>query len=526
MITGLITELISVFSSPKKAHPNIYFSTTSPETWRQAVLIWQRHSADFIIRQPQRPCPACASRRNSFSQQSYDGHHYHVCEDCGCLFVPYLVDEAFFASFRAQRPEAADLAEAMARERLCLSEELDEQRFASLLDRLAPFKPGAVLDIGANAGQFVGLAQSRGISAWGLENSPYALAEARRLKHPVAERLSDIPDLPFEILTLWETLEHVADPLALLTEALPRLTEQGLVALTVPNLDSIQVRLMRGDNPHVHGGCNTPGHINFFGPKQLELLLKRAGLVPLFYDSLYSSDYAMLYAWLTGSSQGARDALRDAPPFTYPSGLDALAPYLYSLERKYLAGQILFCLACRPQARAGHEALAKTLEARRLEDAAEEQAIWPEQRIPFNIPAPGRFQVIISGGNITAAPVCCMLSRLDIYGPTNIPSGHTDLLPECKFSRLVGRQRRGQNSSLLFAAENIRFEYLALSEVLPLQAGAYELLVRSGNIHGQCVIGVLDVVKDCWLFNTRPLCPALPWEELLPWLFTPAVEQG
>lgn len=106
------------------------------------------------------------------------------------------------------------------------------------LERLRPGR-GRLLDVGCGIGAFVGLARARGWDARGVDISPFAVRWARdRLGDVVDEGTLESVGYPaesFDVVTLWDSIEHVADPLALLREVQRILAPGGSLLLNTPN---------------------------------------------------------------------------------------------------------------------------------------------------------------------------------------------------------------------------------------------------------------------------------------------------
>ncbi len=93
------------------------------------------------------------------------------------------------------------------------------------LDTLAERQPPGrrLLDIGCGKGQFVGVAREVGWDAWGVEFDEGAVETARHAgSQTVFAGSLDHPDLPavFDVITLWDVIEHLQDPRGVLAQAL------------------------------------------------------------------------------------------------------------------------------------------------------------------------------------------------------------------------------------------------------------------------------------------------------------------
>ena len=352
----LVTDAPSSALAAGQALP---FSSMTESDWRAAVRLWLQHSAELLATLPARPCPACGSDRSRRLFETYDAHPQHECEACGCWFVPLVVDSAVFDRLFERSPEASALADRMmsGRDR-AEGRESDMARVGGYLDDLLPLVSAAgggainYLDTGCGVGHSLRAGLARGLVVQGVEVDRTAIALARADGLPVAALGEPIPPGPYQLLSFWETLEHIADPLQALQSYLPLLAPGGLVAITVPNLNALSTRVLRESCPWVHGGYNTPGHVNLFHPKSMERLLSRAGLTLIDADGQFSANAAELAAFVAGETRGAFDTLdaslpRGTLPESLTALLDATWPGAALLERLALASPILKIVACR-----------------------------------------------------------------------------------------------------------------------------------------------------------------------------------
>jgi hypothetical protein len=123
------------------------------------------------------------------------------------------------------------------------------------------------------------------------------------------------PDEPLEqnefgVISLWETLEHINDPFKLLSDVVPKLHDDGLVAITVPNALAIEARIMRQDLAWINGGAFGTVHINLFQRSSLEHLLSRVGLEIVGVDGEFGFNGYELASYFLGGHRGAWDYAR------------------------------------------------------------------------------------------------------------------------------------------------------------------------------------------------------------------------
>lgn len=363
------------------------FSTMTEADWRAAVQLWRRHAAEVLATVADRPCPACDSAQSRELFESYDAHRYHECADCGCWFVPKRVNWSTFEVFFERSPEGAALARAMMNARdEDAKRTADMQRIGGYLDDLLPMlrqdnQPVRYLDAGCGVGHSLRAGRERGLTVQGVEVDTEALALARADRLPVAGPGDPLTTGPYHLLSFWETLEHIDDPLAALMQYLPHLDPDGLVAITVPNLNALETRTLREACSWVTGGYNTPGHVNLFHAPAIARLLDRAGLTLIEADGQFSGNPVELLGYLLGVHRGAFDVLdRARGSAQLPAGLGRSVgevwPGVAILERLALASPILRVVACRQGREARFAAsLAARQAARRQELAASAEAL-------------------------------------------------------------------------------------------------------------------------------------------------------
>lgn len=360
------------------------FSSMTAADWRKAVLLWRPHAAELLASLPARECPACGSVESHYIFDSYDGHAFHECARCGCWFTPKVVDWSVFERLFERSPEARAHAVAMMTGRDQEVRNADMKRIGAYLDDLRPLIHPArgrvsYLDVGCGVGHSLRAGLERGLTVQGVDVDDAAVGLARKAGLPAVmlSELASIPRGPYQLITFWETLEHIADPLEMIQTVVPVLAEDGIVAITVPNLNALATRAMRAACEWVHGGYNTPGHVNLFHVRALECLLARAGLTLLEADGQYSGNPVELLSFLTGATRGAFDALETPDsPVTVPEQLadtaTAVWPGVELLERLSLRSPILRVVACRtPSAPLFERALAERRERRRQQVAAD-----------------------------------------------------------------------------------------------------------------------------------------------------------
>lgn len=145
-------------------------------------------------------------------------------------------------------------------------------------------KKGNLLDIGCYAGIFLNEAKKDGYNAIGVEPSEWAADCARRKTG--AEVLCgswdeiSLPEGFFDIVTMWDVVEHLEDPSGCFKKIHGWLRKDGIIAVTTHNIEGWFARLMGRRYPWL-----MRFHFYHFEPKTLSAMLLKNGLEPILVKS-------------------------------------------------------------------------------------------------------------------------------------------------------------------------------------------------------------------------------------------------
>lgn len=130
-----------------------------------------------------------------------------------------------------------------------------------------------LLDVGCHIGIFVEIAERHGWDAWGVDPSRWAVEQGRARGLNVLQGTLDTVDFPpetFDVVTLWDVIEHVMDPQATLRQAHRLLKPGGLLVVHTIDIESPFARMLGGRWPWL-----MEMHIYYFSRRTLRMLLER-----------------------------------------------------------------------------------------------------------------------------------------------------------------------------------------------------------------------------------------------------------
>lgn len=159
-------------------------------------------------------------------------------------------------------------------------------------ERAVPAGGRRLLDVGAHAGRFMSLAQSRGWTVEGIELNPTTAACAARRTgapvHQVNAQTLGAEGRQYSAVTLTDVLEHIPHPVSLLKAMAPLVEPGGIVAIKVPCGPGQwrKERALAALRPsHEISLAGNLVHVNHFSPRSLALCLTRAGFADVRVDT-------------------------------------------------------------------------------------------------------------------------------------------------------------------------------------------------------------------------------------------------
>lgn len=199
------------------------------------------------------------------------GHHPQIveCRHCGLVYAnPRWSSDDVMSAYSAVQDDT------YIEERL--GRELTFRHHLQSMERIVgPAGGRRLLDVGAYIGVFVEMAAAAGWRAEGVEPSEWAAAEAQRRGLNVQLGTLESADLAaesFDVVTLWDVIEHLADPAVELERAARLLRPGGWLVVHTMDIAAPFARVMGRRWPWL-----MDMHLYYFDRRTLTNLLTRHG---------------------------------------------------------------------------------------------------------------------------------------------------------------------------------------------------------------------------------------------------------
>lgn len=220
-------------------------------------------------------CRLCKSGEPLFLFTKY-GYHIYRCRTCNLIFtagnfsikeIKEYYGKDYFLGSREKLGYHNYFAEEEtfrlnSRERITEIEKLTNGR--------------SLLDVGCAAGFFLDEARKKGFLVEGLEISEFMADYAGKrfgLRIRKTPFQAKIFRQKYDVITMWDLVEHLDDPVKILMEANKLLQKEGIIAMSTGDVKSLFARIC-GCHWHLY---TPPQHLSFFDNKTIKWLLEKTG---------------------------------------------------------------------------------------------------------------------------------------------------------------------------------------------------------------------------------------------------------
>jgi len=194
--------------------------------------------------------------------------HIVRCNRCGLIYVQPRVKSEIVRSAYENSTDELYVSQAAARLNTFKSN-------IRLVENYAPSR-GRILDVGAAAGFFMKAAQENGWEVYGVELSKWLADHGNsnfgfNIK-ACALKDAKFPNHYFDVVTMWDVLEHTLDPSGELQEISKILKPDGLLVINYPDIGTAMAKLAGR-----RWWFLLSGHLFYFDQKTIKIMLENAG---------------------------------------------------------------------------------------------------------------------------------------------------------------------------------------------------------------------------------------------------------
>jgi len=212
-----------------------------------------------------------------------DGFHIVKCRQCGLVYVnPRYRQQQLQEIYTEEYYDHDGINNGL--EFFGYSNYVDDEEnikttFAKRLNTIERYATkGRLLDVGCATGFFLDLARSNGWEVIGSEVSEFSARYARQtlgldVRLGTLKQLS-FEDQAFDVVTMWDVIEHVPDPLGELREVWRILRDGGVLSIITPDVGSLVARLLGSRWEEFR---RVREHVYFFSRRTMCETLRRAG---------------------------------------------------------------------------------------------------------------------------------------------------------------------------------------------------------------------------------------------------------
>ena len=239
-------------------------------------------------------CPVCGQEDPRTLYPCFEEFHIVKCSGCQLVYSTLTVDKKILQRMYDEQYYHTETRDFYYFQNRVTEPSMKEdnpnlKEFLAGLSLIETYKPaGRLLDLGCAVGVFLYLARERGWDVTGIDVSPFATAYANKTfeLNAISGELEEkrFPDKYFDVVTLWDVIEHFPDPIRTLREVKRILKDDGIILVDTPNEDSL-LKLLAGILFRASGNIISypvrkmyhQFHLTYFTSRTLELVLKKSG---------------------------------------------------------------------------------------------------------------------------------------------------------------------------------------------------------------------------------------------------------
>ncbi|MCZ8536933.1 class I SAM-dependent methyltransferase [Paenisporosarcina quisquiliarum] len=259
-------------------------SEMRPEGFLQTILDRQKNNIDTVNSsngwKVRVNCPICQSSKSTYQFEKHD-FHLVQCDVCSTAYfdqVPINTNDIYSAPHAIGDAQEAYLVNKDYRKIRFATErvQLIEQHLVSQI------KDVDILDVGCGTGWFLETAKDKGANCFGVElGKDLAKFTAERLEITVWN--CDLTELDtikkFDVVTMFDLIEHVENPLLLINSAKELLKDNGIIVIFTPQFDSVAIKTMKDKSNLIMPA----EHLSYFTEKTVEKVAELSDMEVVYY---------------------------------------------------------------------------------------------------------------------------------------------------------------------------------------------------------------------------------------------------
>jgi len=190
------------------------------------------------------------------------------CNNCSLIYInPQIKPELIFKGY-SEGEDPNFVSQAKGRE-------LTFSKGLKIIEHYTKNKKGKMLDIGTAGGSFLHVAKNNDWEVYGCEPNKWMCNWGKK-NYKINIKPGDVfmqkyKDNFFDVVTLWDVLEHTPDPLKTLKECNRILKPNGLLIVNYPDIGSMLSKIMKAKWIFL-----LSVHLFYFTPKTINAILKRS----------------------------------------------------------------------------------------------------------------------------------------------------------------------------------------------------------------------------------------------------------
>jgi 2-polyprenyl-3-methyl-5-hydroxy-6-metoxy-1,4-benzoquinol methylase len=140
-----------------------------------------------------------------------------------------------------------------------------------------------ILDVGCGNGYFLSVAMEKSRHCFGTEFSDRlrAFAQEKTGLTIYNKTLADLPERGFDVITLFDVIEHIPEPMPFMREVDRILDHGGSVLIFTPNFDSLSIKVLKAYSSIV----DPTEHVVLFNRPSLEWLAQHLGYEVIYFET-------------------------------------------------------------------------------------------------------------------------------------------------------------------------------------------------------------------------------------------------